>query len=66
MLTSMDEATATTSERKPRKQKKYSTAVEKELLISNLRLDVEYYGRDYLRKIFKVTKGRVLHDYLRH
>ncbi|HAX46527.1 MAG TPA: hypothetical protein DCX78_06845 [Nitrospina sp.] len=65
MLTSMDEAIATPG-RKARKQKKYATAVEKELMVGNLRLTVEYYGRDYLRKIFKVTKGRVLHDYLCH
>ncbi len=51
---------------RPGNKKKYATAVEKELMVGNLRLAVEYYGRDYLRKIFKVTKGRVLRDYLRH
>jgi hypothetical protein len=42
MLTSMDEAIATPG-RKARKQKKYATAVEKELMVGNLRLTVECY-----------------------
>ena len=64
MLTSTDGATV--APRRKSRKKQYSTAIEKEILVGNLRLAVEYYGRDYLRKIFKVTKGRVLHDYMRH
>jgi len=65
MPTETDGATIT-PKRKSRKPKQYTTAIEKELLVGNLRMAVEYYGRDYLRKIFKVTKGRVLHDYIRY
>ena len=49
---------------KLRKPKQHTNIVEKELFLSNLRLAVEYYGKDYLRRIFKVTKGRVLRDYM--
>jgi len=31
----------------------------------NRRSAIDYYGEDYLDKLLKVTKGRVLHDYVR-
>ena len=65
MLTLKDDA-VTIPKQKPQKPKQYTTATEKKVFISNLRLAVKYYGKYYLRRIFKVTKGKVLHDYMRH
>ena len=31
----------------------------------NRRSAIDYYGEDYVDKLFKVTGGRVLHDYVR-
>ena len=61
MLTS-----TTTPKPKPRKPKLYSSEMEKELIVENLRMAVKYYGKDYLRKILKVTKRGVLRNYPRN
>ena len=49
---------------KPQKPKQLLTPIKKEHFLKNHMLAVEYYGKDYLRRIFKVTKGRVLRDYM--
>jgi len=48
-----------TIKRTPRKPKPSIREVERKLRIDNLRTAVEYYGKDYLRKLFKVTKRKV-------
>ena len=65
MLISKNE-TVTTSKQKLKKPKQYTNTTEKTMIVTNLRLAVKYYGKDYLRRIFKITKGRVLHGYIRH
>ena len=55
-----------TTTKKPKKQKQYTNALEKKIFISNLKLAVKYYGKDHLRRIFKITKGRVLRNYMRY
>jgi len=48
-----------TPKRKPKKNKSYSDKIERQMRLDNLRLAVEYYGKEYMRKIFKITKRRV-------
>ncbi len=48
-----------TPKRNSKKNKSYSDKIERQLRLDNLRLAVEYYGKDYMRKIFKITKRRV-------
>ncbi len=66
MLTSLDETTTNSILSKSRTSKLYSTKLEKKLMIDNLRLAVDYYGKDYLRKVFKIRKHKIVHDYTRH
>jgi len=66
MLTSLDETTTGTRTRNSGTSKLYSNHLEKKIMIDNLRLAVEYYGKDYLRKVFKVRKRTIVHDYTRH
>ena len=54
----------TNQKHKHQKPKELLTPIEKEHFLKTPRLAVEYYGKDYLRRIFKVTKGRVLRDYM--
>jgi hypothetical protein len=66
MLTSLDETTTGSGTSKSRTSKLYSSYLEKKLMIDNLRLAVDYYGKDYLRKVFKIRKRTILHNYMRH
>ena len=66
MLTSLDETNTGPETSKPRTSKLYSSDLEKKLMIDNLRLAVDYYGKDYLRKVFKIRKRTIVHDYTRH
>ncbi len=40
--------------KKTKKSKQYGTELEKKLLVDNLRVAVEIYGKDRLRKEFKI------------
>ncbi len=44
--------------KKFQKTKQYTNEVEKKLLVDNIRLAVEVYGKDFLRKHFKTTKPK--------
>jgi hypothetical protein len=59
---------STTAEdvQKLKRPKQHGNELEKKLMIDNLKLAVEYYGKDYMRKIFKIRKHTIIHDYTRH
>ena len=65
-MLSSEHRTVTMPEKKSKKQKQYANAIEKKIFITNLKLAVKYYGKDHLRRIFKITKGRVLGNYMRY
>jgi len=44
------------AELKPGKGKQYTCEFEKQLMVDNLRVAVEIYGKDRLRKGFKIRK----------
>ncbi|MBC8287593.1 MAG: hypothetical protein H8E42_08980 [Nitrospinae bacterium] len=49
-------ATKTATVQEARLPKQYDTEFEKKLMVDNLRLAVEIYGKDHLRKQFKSRK----------
>ena len=56
----------TNQKRKPQKPKQFLTPIDKEHFQKNRKSAVDYYGKDNLEKLLKVTGGRVLHDYINH
>jgi hypothetical protein len=62
----LDETITVPEPNNPRKPKLYASDLEKELMVDNLKLAVKYYGKDYLRKVFKTRKRTIIHDYTRH
>ena len=44
--------------------KQFLTPVVEEHPHKNRRSAIDYYGKDYMDKLLKVTGGRVLHDYI--
>ena len=45
--------------------KQFLTPMDEEHCYKNRRSAIDYYGEDYMDKFLKVTRGRVLHDYVR-
>jgi len=45
--------------------RQFLTLMDEERFYKNRRSAVDYYGEDYMKKLLKVTGGRVLHDYVR-
>ena len=45
--------------------RQFLTPMDEEHFHKNRRSAIDYYGEDYMDKLLKVTKGRVLHDYVR-
>ena len=56
----------TNQKRKSEKPKQVLTPINEERFDKNRRSAVDYYGKDNLEKLLKVTGGRVLHDYINH
>ena len=56
----------TNQKRKPEKPKQVLTPINEERFDKNRRSAVDYYGKENLEKLLKVTGGRVLHDYKNH
>ena len=44
--------------------KQVLTPVDEEHPHKNSRSAIDYYGKDYMDRLLKVTGGRVLHDYI--
>ena len=49
---------------KPQAPRQLLTPVDEEHPHKNRRSAIDYYGKDYMDKLLKVTGGRVLHDYI--
>jgi hypothetical protein len=45
--------------------RKFLTPIDEEHFHRNRRSALDYYGEDYMNRLLKVTRGRVLHDYVR-
>ena len=45
--------------------RQFLTPMAEEHFNKNRRSAIDYYGEDYMDKLLKVTRGRVLHDYVR-
>ena len=45
--------------------KQFLTPMDEEHYYKNRRSAIDYYGEDCMDKLLKVTRGRVLHDYVR-
>ena len=54
----------TNQKSKPQKPEQLLTPINKERFYKNRISAVDYYGEDYMDKLLKVTRGRVLHDYV--
>ena len=44
--------------------KQFLTPVDEEHPHKNSRSAIDYYGKDYMDRLLKVTGGRALHDYI--
>ena len=44
--------------------RQFLTPMDEEHSHKNRRSAIDYYGEDYMDKLLKVTRGRVLHDYI--
>ena len=44
--------------------KQFLTPADEEHSHKNRRSAIDYYGKDYMDRLLKVTGGRVLHDYI--
>ena len=51
----------TTKSQDPRQ---FLTPMDEEQFYKNRRSAIDYYGEDYMNKLLKVTRGRVIHDYI--
>jgi len=51
--------------KKPQDPRQLLAPMDEEHFNKNRRSAIDYYGEDYMDKLLKVTKGRVLHDYVR-
>ena len=54
----------TNSKHKFQNPKQVLTPVDEEHFHKNRRSAIDYYGKDYVDKLLKVTGGRVLHNYI--
>ena len=52
------------STNKPQDPRQFLTSMDEEHSHKNRRSAIDYYGEDYMDKLLKVTRGRVLHDYI--
>jgi len=50
---------------KPQGPRQFLTPMDEEHFYKNRRSALDYYGEDYMDRLLKVTRGRVLHDYVR-
>ena len=50
---------------KPQDPRQFLTPIEEEHFYKNRISAIDYYGEDYMEKLLKVTRGRVIHDYVR-
>ena len=50
---------------KPQDLRQFLTPMDEEHFYKNRRSAIDYYGEDCMDKLLKVTRGRVLHDYVR-
>ena len=44
--------------------RQFLTPMDETYSHTNRRSAIDYYGEDYMDKLLKVTRGRVLHDYI--
>ena len=49
---------------KPQDPRQFLTPIDEEHFYKNRISAIDYYGEDYMKKLLKVTGGRVLHDYI--
>ena len=49
---------------KPQDLRQFLTPMDEEHFYKNRRSAIDYYGEDNMNKLLKVTRGRVIHDYI--
>jgi len=53
----------TNQTKKPQAPRQFLTPMDEEHFNKNRRSARDYYGEDYMDKLLKVTRGRVIYDY---